>query len=150
MNKEKIKNRITEELEAKRQSPIFKRFEFTTEELQDYPNLVGNSILKYFEELEDKTGHIKNFIIEETIDPETFNHIYDVRMETDLRENSKTFKQELIESINRYSVENDSDTPDFVLAEYIQSCLDAYTKTVGKRDNFFGFNPWESEGGRKI
>lgn len=67
------------------------------------------------------------------------------RIKSKEKERIETFKKELTGLINKYSLENDSDTPDYVLAEYIQSCLDSYTKAVGKRDNFFGFDPWENK-----
>lgn len=54
------------------------------------------------------------------------------------------FKKELEQLINRFSLENDSDTPDFILAGYIQGCLETYTETVKKRDEWFGFKPWEN------
>lgn len=56
----------------------------------------------------------------------------------------KTFKQELVELINRHSVENDSDTPDFVLAEYVAHCLDAFSLVTRQRDKFHGFIPFGS------
>jgi hypothetical protein len=38
------------------------------------------------------------------------------------------FKKELQELINRHSMENASNTPDFILMAYIQECLDAFNK----------------------
>lgn len=37
----------------------------------------------------------------------------------------KNFRDELCNLINRHSQENDSDTPDFILAEYLTDCLEA-------------------------
>ena len=45
-----------------------------------------------------------------------------------------TFKKELTELINLYSVDSDSNTPDWVLAEYFISCLTSYELAVGARD----------------
>lgn len=45
-----------------------------------------------------------------------------------------TFKTELTDLLNKYSKENDSDTPDRVLAGYILGCLDVFNKAVRKRD----------------
>ena len=39
---------------------------------------------------------------------------------------SKEFRRELVSLINRYSVENNSNTPDFIIAGYIIHCLEAY------------------------
>jgi hypothetical protein len=47
--------------------------------------------------------------------------------------------RELIESaINRVSAENGSDTPDFILAEYLCGCLAAYDKAVNAREKWYG------------
>lgn len=50
----------------------------------------------------------------------------------------KTFEQELSALINRFSKENDSNTPDFILAEYMQGALDAFTKAVVRREEWYG------------
>ena len=40
------------------------------------------------------------------------------------------FEKELSSLINKHSAEQKSDTPDFVLAAYLNDCLTAYNKTV--------------------
>lgn len=42
----------------------------------------------------------------------------------------KEFKKKLSSLINRYSLENGSNTPDFILAEYLVNCLKTYNKAV--------------------
>lgn len=54
----------------------------------------------------------------------------------------KTFYEELSELINKHSVENDSNTPDFMLAKYITNCLKAYNTVIHERDKWYGFKPW--------
>lgn len=49
-----------------------------------------------------------------------------------------SFQKELICLINRYSKENDSDTPDFILAEYLRNCLNNYNETMNKRNKWYG------------
>ena len=49
-----------------------------------------------------------------------------------------TFEQELTDLINRYSKENDSDTPDFILAEYLEICLNTWALITKKRDEWYG------------
>lgn len=39
--------------------------------------------------------------------------------------------------VNRHSLENRSDTPDFLLAEYMLGCLTVYENTVSVRKNWF-------------
>jgi hypothetical protein len=45
------------------------------------------------------------------------------------------FQQELSSLLNRYSKENASDTPDFVLAEYLVHCLKAFDYAVRYRES---------------
>jgi hypothetical protein len=49
-----------------------------------------------------------------------------------------TFGIELMQSINRYSKENTSNTPDWILSEYMQDALEAYNKAVAKRERWYG------------
>jgi hypothetical protein len=45
-----------------------------------------------------------------------------------------TLQAELASVINRHSLENDSNTQDFLLAAYLVSCLEALTLVVNSRD----------------
>lgn len=40
--------------------------------------------------------------------------------------------------MNHYSLENLSDTPDFILAAYLRMCLDAYNETLVMREQWYG------------
>ena len=40
--------------------------------------------------------------------------------------------------INKQSRENESDTPDFILAKYLSKCLEAFEEATRDRDAFFG------------
>jgi hypothetical protein len=51
---------------------------------------------------------------------------------------SETFRKELESLINRHSAENGSDTPDFILADYLQDCLFAWDKAVAAREKWYG------------
>ena len=55
------------------------------------------------------------------------------------------FLKALEELINKYSKENESDTPDFILAEYMADCLRAYENTIKQRDRWFGVDMWSSD-----
>lgn len=48
------------------------------------------------------------------------------------------FKKELKELINHYSKENESNTPDFILAQYIMACLIAFNTAIQQRETWFG------------
>lgn len=47
------------------------------------------------------------------------------------------FREELRKLVNRYSVERDSATPDFILSEYLTKCLEAFDTACIARDLFF-------------
>ena len=44
--------------------------------------------------------------------------------------------------LNSESRESASDTPDYLLAEFILRCLKAYENAVKERDQWFNFRPW--------
>ena len=48
------------------------------------------------------------------------------------------FERELANLINRYSLENDSDTPDFMLAAYLRSCLEVVAGFIRQREKWYG------------
>jgi len=50
---------------------------------------------------------------------------------------NKDFKKELRNLLNRYSQENNSDTPDFILARYIINCLYAFSKATRQREEWY-------------
>jgi hypothetical protein len=47
-------------------------------------------------------------------------------------------RKEIETAINKHSAENGSDTPDFVLAEYLTDCLTAFDKAVKRREEWYG------------
>jgi len=48
------------------------------------------------------------------------------------------FQKDLAELINRYSKENDSDTPDFILARYLNAVLENFNAAVMDREQWYG------------
>ncbi len=52
-----------------------------------------------------------------------------------------TFERGLQDLINRYSIENGSDTPDFMLARYLTDCLKAWNTGVKAREKWYGRGP---------
>jgi hypothetical protein len=48
------------------------------------------------------------------------------------------FRKELEALINKHDRECGSDTPDFVLAEYLEVCLAAFDVATRKRDDWYG------------
>lgn len=47
-------------------------------------------------------------------------------------------QEDLAGVLNRYSQENRSNTPDFILAQYLLDCLTAYSNTVQLRAKWYG------------
>jgi len=52
-----------------------------------------------------------------------------------------TFESELKALINKYSLENQSNTPDFLLAHYVEQCLANYATIVMARDSWHQTDP---------
>ena len=48
------------------------------------------------------------------------------------------FELRLEELINENSMENGSDTPDFILAAYLSKCLENFDATVKQREEWYG------------
>lgn len=49
-----------------------------------------------------------------------------------------SLEEEIRSAINRYSAENTSNTPDFILAQYMISCLAAFDQAVQQRETWYG------------
>lgn len=49
-----------------------------------------------------------------------------------------SFKEKLESLINEEGIENGSDTPDVLLAEYLMDCLVAYEKLTEAREKWYG------------
>jgi hypothetical protein len=48
-----------------------------------------------------------------------------------------TFVKELTILLNKYSRDNDANTPDYIMSEYLTKCLIAFTQAVRDRDEWF-------------
>jgi hypothetical protein len=49
-----------------------------------------------------------------------------------------SFRKELEELINKHSLEKNSDTPDFILADYLAMCLHTFDKAMKAREKWYG------------
>jgi hypothetical protein len=56
---------------------------------------------------------------------------------------SPDFITELRDLLNRHSMENGSDTPDFILAQYLTDCLLAWNRATKRREDWCGRTPRE-------
>lgn len=48
------------------------------------------------------------------------------------------FKKELETLINKYNIENHSDTPDFILSDYLIRCLDVFAEVSKSKEKWYG------------
>ena len=55
------------------------------------------------------------------------------------------FRSDLKELINKFSQENGSNTPDYVLAQFLTDCLAAFDKAVGEREEWYGVKTGEKK-----
>jgi hypothetical protein len=51
------------------------------------------------------------------------------------------FQADLTALINKYSLENGSNTPDFLLADYLVDCLAVFNVTMARRERWYGRAP---------
>lgn len=62
------------------------------------------------------------------------------------REQATCFEVELRRLINRYSQENASNTPDWILAQYLRGCLSTFNVAVQQRETWYGRNAQPTAG----
>ena len=88
----------------------------------------GDWIIKEPFETEDRKFYpCKLDIFEKTYEP-----YYDIP------ESPVCFEKELEQLINKHSKENDSNTPDFILADYLCRCLATFSGIVEEREKWYG------------
>jgi hypothetical protein len=54
-----------------------------------------------------------------------------------MEETDMGFMKKLSALINEYSLENASDTPDYILARYLSGCLLVFSEAVSARDKWY-------------
>jgi hypothetical protein len=54
------------------------------------------------------------------------------------------FEAELAALLNRYTLDNKLHTPDFILADYLLTCLTVFDMTMAKRESWYG-RPWRGK-----
>ena len=82
-----------------------------------------------------------------------FNHVLDMapdgeplrsycilEIEKEVSERNKKFENDLTDLINKHCKENDSDTPDYILAEMLTDMMLVYSKIIRKRDKWYNFS----------
>ncbi len=51
------------------------------------------------------------------------------------------FEEGLKSLINKRSIENESNTPDWLLVQYLMGCLAAFATVIQQRENWYGRDP---------
>ena len=55
------------------------------------------------------------------------------------------FESELTVLINKYNWEHVSNTPDWVLAQYLMGCMNTFNQATQQRETWYGPNPRPTE-----
>lgn len=90
------------------------------------PNELHDNV-KYFTSIEDIIGKAKQMLM--AIGYEELDEIVTKPV---------MFQRELTSLLNRYSKENASNTPDYILANYLIGCLNNYNNTLQAREKWYG------------
>lgn len=61
-----------------------------------------------------------------------------------------TLQKRLRDLLNECSAENSSNTPDFILAQFLMSCLAAFDMAVQQRETWYGRDARPSEYGAEL
>jgi hypothetical protein len=56
------------------------------------------------------------------------------------------FQRDLTALLNKHSRENGSNTPDFILADYLLGCLSTFDRYVSAREKWYGIKSVPGEG----
>ena len=56
-----------------------------------------------------------------------------------------SLENELASTLNKASAENESNTPDWILAEYMIACLGAFTVATLRREDWYGCRHYPSK-----
>ena len=78
------------------------------------------------------------------------NHIQEAAPSTLASAELRTLEAELAALLNCHSQENESNTPDFILAQYLLGCLAVFTTAVQQRETWWGRNAAPSEPGSSL
>lgn len=63
---------------------------------------------------------------------------------------SSEFRRDLATLLNRHSKENGSNSPDWILADYLADCLEIFDRGVRARERWYGIESAPGEGTRRV
>ena len=75
--------------------------------------------------------------VKQTITPDNSANQQTGSVDRSQHEKRSAFEAELKQLINRHSLENGSDTPDFILAAYLVDCLDTFNRISVWRQKWY-------------
>lgn len=61
-----------------------------------------------------------------------------------------TLLEEVTGVLNRHSAENDSNTPDWILAQFLIGCLSRFNQAVQQREKWYGRDPRPTESAEAV
>lgn len=61
-----------------------------------------------------------------------------IEIDEDGKVHGNDLEHAIASALNRFSAENDSDTPDWILAQYLLGCLAAWNLGVQQRETWYG------------
>lgn len=61
-------------------------------------------------------------------------------------ETDTEFRRDLAAVLNRHSRENGSNTPDFILADYLLGCLEGFDRCASAREKWYGIRSIPAHG----
>lgn len=61
-----------------------------------------------------------------------------IEIDEDGKVHGNDLEHELASALNRFSAENASNTPDWILAQYLLGCLTAWNTAVQQRETWYG------------
>lgn len=76
------------------------------------------------------------------VKPDTFMKTYEPAA---LLDHEMDFGLELRDLLNRYNRESESDTPDFILRDFLLNALKSFDAAVGERERWYGREAWPQE-----
>ena len=102
--------------------------------------LTTNKKLTLFKEKVNGKKMEPNQMLEEVGKLEQIMYADAIPIPTDIPEQPITFEAALSSLINKYSMENKSNTPDFILARYLIECLNVFAHHTLAREEWYGYH----------
>lgn len=98
-----------------------------------YPRILTEEVIVLLKRLQDIEAGTTVSSVNQTLPVGT----NDILPESKVKEKD-SFQRELEQLLNAHSMENGSNTPDFILAEYMRTCLKAFNTASRAREAWYG------------